>query len=256
MNRLADHTETSHAFRQKVQMAMVYPILLLVMAVAIVAGLMVYVVPDVIKVFVGTGQQLPALTRGLVAISDFIGSWGWLCLPVILLLVVGGSALLRQPHIRLRFHRQLLHFPFIKRLSRGFNAARYASTLSILSSSGVPLVDGMKIATQVLSNEFLKDKLQTATQQVTEGGSLHQALDDTGYFPPMMLHMIASGEASGELDSMLERTATHQESDLQNFITVVVGLFEPIMLLFMGVTVMLIVMAILLPILNLNQLVG
>lgn len=256
MNRLADHTETSHAFRQKVQMAMVYPILLLVMAVAIVAGLMVYVVPDVIKVFVGTGQELPALTRGLVAISDFIGNWGWLCVPVILLLVLAGGALLHRPHFRLSFHRQLLHLPFIKRLSRGFNAARYASTLSILTSSGVPLVDGMKIATQVLSNEFLKDKLQLATQQVTEGGSLHQALDDTGYFPPMMLHMIASGEASGELDAMLERTATHQESDLQNFITVVVGLFEPIMLLFMGVTVMLIVMAILLPILNLNQLVG
>lgn len=256
MNRLADHTETSHAFRQKVQMAMVYPILLLVMAIAIVTGLMVYVVPDVIKVFVGTGQELPALTRGLVAISDFIGNWGWLVIPLLILLGMGINALLRKPHLRLRFHRQLLHWPFIKRLTRGFNAARYASTLSILTSSGVPLVEGMKIATEVLSNEYLKDKLHTATQQVTEGGSLHQALGDTGYFPPMMLHMVASGEASGELDSMLERTATHQESDLQNFITVVVGLFEPLMLVFMGVTVMLIVMAILLPILNMNQLVG
>jgi general secretion pathway protein F len=256
MNRLADHTETSHAFRQKVQMAMVYPILLLIMAVAIVTGLMVYVVPDVIKVFVGTGQELPALTRGLVAISDFIGSWGWLMIPVLILAGMGVNALLRKPHLRLRFHRQLLHWPFIKRLTRGFNAARYASTLSILTSSGVPLVEGMKIATEVLSNEYLKDKLHTATQQVTEGGSLHQALGDTGYFPPMMLHMVASGETSGELDSMLERTATHQETDLQNFITVVVGLFEPLMLVFMGVTVMLIVMAILLPILNMNQLVG
>lgn len=256
MNRLADHTETSQAFRQKVQMAMVYPILLLVMAFAIVIGLMVYVVPDVIKVFVGTGQELPALTKGLVSLSDFTATWGWLFPPALIGLFVAAATLLRQPAIRLGVHRQLLHWPFIRRLSRGFNAARYASTLSILTSSGVPLVDAMKIAGEVLSNEYLKKLLQKATQQVTEGGSLHKALSDTGYFPPMMLHMIASGETSGELDAMLDRTAAHQESDLQSFITVVVGLFEPIMLLVMGGTVLIIVLAILLPILNMNQLIG
>ncbi len=255
MNRLADYTENSHAFHQKIKMAMIYPILLLLLAIAIVTGLMVFVVPDVIKVFVGSGRELPGLTRGLVSLSDFIGSYGWLVIVAIVLAVFGMRYILQQPKLRLRYHKQLLHLPFVQRMSRGFNTARYASTLSILSSSGVPLVEGMKIASEVLSNEYLQQRLHSASLRVTEGMSLNKALAETGYFPPIMLHMIASGEASGELDQMLERTSSFQERDLQNLVTVMVGLFEPAMLLFMGVTVLLIVLAILLPILNLNQLV-
>lgn len=256
MNRLADYTENSQTFRQKIQMAMIYPVVLLLLAIAIVSGLMVYVVPDVIKVFVGTGQELPALTQGLVALSAFIASYGWLLALALMAMFMGFRYSLRAPAFRLRVHKRLLHLPFIKRLSRGFNTARYASTLSILSTSGVPLVDGMKIACEVLSNEYLQLQLKTATQRVSEGMSLHKALEESQYFPPMMLHMIASGEASGELDNMLERTAQYQERDLQSLVTVLVGLFEPFMLLLMGVTVLLIVLAILLPILNLNQLVA
>lgn len=256
MNRLADYTENSQVFRQKIQMAMIYPILLLLLSILIVSGLMVYVVPDVIKVFVGTGQELPALTQGLVALSALVSRYGWLLLLAVVASVIALRYCLRLPKFRMRLHRQWLHLPLVKRLSRGFNTARYASTLSILSSSGVPLVDGMKIASEVLSNEYLQQHLHTATQRVSEGMSLHRALAESGYFPPMMLHMIASGEASGELDAMLARTAQYQERDLQSLVTVMVGLFEPAMLLLMGVTVLLIVLAILLPILNLNQLVA
>ena len=146
--------------------------------------------------------------------------------------------------------------PFVRRLTRGLNTARLASTLSILTSSGVPLVEAMKIAGEVLSNECLKASVLEAAQKVREGGSLYKSLEQTGYFPPMMLHMIASGESSGELDQMLERTARNQDNDLQGLISTMVGLFEPIMLLVMGVVVLVIVMAIMLPILKMSNLVG
>lgn len=256
MNRLADYTEETQQFKQRIQMAMIYPCMLIVLSLSMVTGLMVYVVPDVIEVFVGTGQELPALTVGLVAMSDFIAGYGWLLVLIIIGLVIGSLRLLKREKIRLRFHRHLLSTPFVQRFSRGFNTTRYASTLSILTSSGLPLVEAMRISSDVLSNEYLRQELHNATQRVQEGSSLQHALSETGYFPPMMLHMIASGEASGELDSMLERTADNQARDLQNLVTVLVGLFEPAMLLFMGVAVLLIVMAILLPILNMNQLVG
>ena len=217
---------------------------------------MVYVVPDVITVFVSSGQSLPALTVGLVAMSDFLVAWGWLLLVALVALGFAINRLLQRPTLRLAWHRQLLHWPFIKRFSRGVNTANYASTLSILTGSGLPLVEAMQISSEVIANEHLKGRLQEACQQVKEGSSLHRSLDDTGYFPPMMLHMIASGEASGELDRMLERTAAYQSKELQNLVTVLVSLFEPLMLLVMGVAVLLIVMAILLPILNMNQLVG
>lgn len=256
MNRLADHTEESQQFQQKIQMAMIYPCLLVVLSIAMVSGLMIYIVPDVIEVFVNTGQALPPLTIGLVAISDFVGQYGILLLLLPPVFAVGGYQLMKRDAFRLQIHRRLLHVFFFKRFSSGFNTTRYASTLSILTSSGLPLVDAMRISTDVLSNDYLKKQMQQATVRVQEGSNLHDALQDSGYFPPMMLHMIASGEASGELDSMLERTADYQAKDLQNLVTVLVGLFEPAMLLFMGITVLLIVMAILLPILNMNQLVN
>ena len=225
-------------------------------AIAIVVFLLTYVVPDIIDVFVRSGQELPPLTRGLLAISNFFVEWGWLLL---LLLVAGLTAFrmsLRRPAFRLRFHRWLLHVPFISKLSRGLNTARFASTVSILTSSGVPLVEAMRIAGEVLSNDYLKQRVREATQSVSEGGSLRNALEKTGYFPPMMIHMIGSGEASGELDQMLERTASHQESDLQGKITALVGLFEPLMLLVMGGVVLVIVLAIMLPIMDMSQLMG
>lgn len=255
LNRLADYTEASHESRQKIMMALLYPIILLVLSILIVSGLMVYIVPDVVEVFIDTGQQLPALTIALVTLSDFIAGYGIYLLLLLIALAFGARYLLKQPNIRLAWHHRLLKLPLVGKLSVTLNTARFASTLSILTASGVPLVEAMKISGQVLSNLWLKKLVEEATRKVTEGSSLHRALQQAEYFPPMMVHMIASGEASGELDEMLERVAASQEREVQNFIGIILGLFEPLMLLTMGLTVLLIVLAILLPILNLNQLV-
>ena len=256
LNRLADYTESRQEARQKIQLAAIYPIILSVVAIAIVVFLLTYVVPDIIEVFLRQGQELPALTRALLAASEFLASYG---IYLLVLLIIGLMAFrysLSKPGFRMRVHRQLLHLPLFAGMVRGVNTARYASTLSILTTSGVPLVEAMRIAGEVLSNDFLRQELRDAARKVSEGGSLHRSLDQTGYFPPMMLHMIASGETSGELDSMLERTARMQENTLQSKIAAIVGLFEPMMLLVMGVVVLIIVMAIMLPILNMSNLVG
>ncbi|HET8848783.1 MAG TPA: type II secretion system inner membrane protein GspF [Marinobacter sp.] len=256
LNRLADYTENRQEARQKIQLAAIYPIILSVVAIAIVVFLLTYVVPDIIEVFVRQGQKLPTLTRVMLAASEFLGNYGVYILIALVIGLLGFQVALRKPSVRLKFHKRLLHLPLFKGMVRGVNTARYASTLSILTTSGVPLVDAMRIAGEVLSNDYLRQELKEAGRKVSEGGSLHRSLDQTGYFPPMMLHMIASGETSGELDSMLERTARMQENTLQSKIAAMVGLFEPMMLLIMGVVVLIIVLAIMLPILNMSNLVG
>ncbi|MDN6320647.1 MAG: type II secretion system inner membrane protein GspF [Marinobacter sp.] len=256
LNRLADYTENRQEARQKIQLAAIYPIILSFVAIAIVVFLLTYVVPDIIEVFLKQGQELPALTQAMLAMSEFLTSYG---VYLVVLLFAGFMVFryaLKKPDFRMRFHKRLLHLPLFSGMVRGVNTARYASTLSILTTSGVPLVDAMRIAGEVLSNDYLRQELKEAARKVSEGGSLHRALDQSGYFPPMMLHMIASGEASGDLDSMLERTATMQENTLQSKMAAIVGLFEPMMLLVMGVVVLIIVMAIMLPILNMSNLVG
>lgn len=255
LNKLADYTESSHASRQKAKLALLYPVLLFFMAVAIVAGLMAFVVPDVVEVFAGQGAELPALTRALISISDYVVDYGLLTLVVIVALVAAFKNSLRNQGLRLQWDKWLLGVPLIGRFIRGSDTARYASTLSILTSSGVPLVDAMKIAAQVLANSWLREAVQVATQQVREGGSLHVCLERCGYFPPMMIHMIASGEASGELDMMLARVSESQQRELDNLIATLIGIFEPVMLLFMGVAVLTIVIAILQPIFDMNQLI-
>ena len=256
LNRLADYTEARQEARQKIQLAAIYPIILSVVAIAIVVFLLTYVVPDIIEVFVRQGQELPGLTQAMLMVSDFLAAWGLYLLALLVAALLVFQFALTKPAFRLKFHKRLLHLPMLKGMVRGVSTARYASTLSILTTSGVPLVDAMRIAGEVLSNDYLRQELKDAARKVSEGGSLHRALDQTGYFPPMMLHMIASGEASGELDSMLERTARMQENTLQSKIAAMVGLFEPMMLLIMGVVVLIIVLAIMLPILNMSNLVG
>ena len=162
---------------------------------------------------------------------------------------------LSKPNIRLSWHKKLLSLPLLGRFSRGRNTAQFASTLSILTVSGVPLVESLKIAGQVLQNHWLRRRVVEATQQVQEGASLNRALSEGDYFPPMMLHMIASGEQSGELDTMLERVSVSQQRDLESLIGIMLGILEPLMLLFMGVCVFVIVVAILLPIINLNSII-
>lgn len=256
LDQLADYTDQRQQSRQKIQLALLYPVILLVASLAIVVLLLGYVVPDVVKVFVNTGQQLPALTTGLIAVSELVQRWGWLMFVGLVVAAFAMRQALRDDKIKRRWHAFILRVPLVGRLARATNTARFASTLAILTRSGVPLVDALGIAAAVIANLRIRDKVIEAAQRVREGGSLTRALDATGEFPPMMLHMIASGEKSGELDQMLARTARNQENDLAAQISLLVGLFEPFMLVFMGAVVLVIVLAILLPILSLNQLVG
>ena len=253
--RLADFTETQQASIAKVKQALVYPIILLVLTLAILGGLLGYVVPDIVEVFADSEQELPWLTIAVINTSDFVVEWGGLFLLLLLLAGLGLIRLFRSPKIEMSFDKKLLGVPVVGKLSLGNNISQFASTLSILTSSGVPLVDAMQISSEVLSNTWLRTLVIDATNRVREGSTLYSALDQSTYFPPMMLHMIASGEASGELDQMLNRVAEHQEADASMILNVLVSLFGPLMLVFMGGAVFTIVMAILLPIINLNQLV-
>ncbi len=256
LNQLADYTEQRMQSRQKVQLALLYPVILMLACVAIVSFLLGYVVPDVIKVFIDSGQALPLVTRGLIAVSEaFQQYWPWMAGIGVLLFFAARYAL-AKPDIRLRWDRQLLGFPVVGRFSRSLNTAQFAGTLSILTRSGVSLVDALMIAAQVVGNEAMKASVKTVARKVSEGCSLHRALEEAGYFPPLMLHMIASGEATGELEAMLDRTAANQQMELENRMAMLVGLFEPLMLVVMGGVVLVIVLAILLPILNMNTLIG
>ncbi|WP_397379968.1 GspF family T2SS innner membrane protein variant XcpS [Pseudomonas sp.] len=256
LEQLADYTEQRQQSRQKIQLALLYPLILMCASLLIVGFLLGYVVPDVVRVFVDSGQTLPALTRGLITLSDWVKGWGWLA---VILAILGVFALrwaLRDDAVKARWHGFLLRIPLVGRLIRATDCARFASTLAILTRSGVPLVEALGIGAQVIANRVIRADVVIAAQKVREGGSLTRALEASGQFPPMMLHMIASGERSGELDQMLSRTARNQENDLGAQVALLVGLFEPFMLVFMGAVVLVIVLAILLPILSLNQLVG
>jgi len=256
LNRLADYMEVSQANQQKIKLAALYPIILSVVAIAIVVGLLTYVVPDIVEVFVKNGQELPPLTAAMITASDFLQNHGIL-LGILILAAIGFFRFsLKKPTFKKKYHLFLMNLPFLGKMVKGFNTSRFVSTLAILNSSGVPLVEAMKIAGQVVENIIIQERLTIAAQQVMEGGSLHAALDETKVFTPMMLHMIASGETSGELDSMLEKTAKNQENDLQTTVSTLVGMFEPIMLLAMGGIVVLIVIAIMLPIMNMNKMIG
>ena len=255
MERLAEFTESQQVSRAKIQQAAIYPVVLFTLTLAILAGLLGYVVPDIVEVFSDTGQELPFLTTMIIAISNFVVDYGVYVLLLIVLLTVLLRRLLKVPGIRLAWDRRILHLPVIARLSRGINASQFSSTLSILSSSGVPLVDAMTITGEVLSNAWLKQAVSRASVNVSEGSTLNAALEKSGYFPPMMLHMIASGESSGELDDMLKKVATYMQQDVELLTGILLSLFGPLMLLIVGCTVFIIVMAILLPIINLNQLI-
>lgn len=256
LEQLADYTEQRQQSRQKIQLALLYPLILMCASLLIVAFLLGYVVPDIVRVFVDSGQTLPMLTRGLIVASEWVKGWGWLAVIVLLLGFFAQRWALRDEAVKLRWHGLLLRVPLLGRLIRATDCARFASTLAILTQSGVPLVEALAIGAEVIVNRVIRAQVVVAAQKVREGGSLTRALEASGQFPPMMLHMIASGERSGELDQMLARTARNQENDLGAQVALLVGLFEPFMLVFMGAVVLVIVLAILLPILSLNQLVG
>ena len=254
LNQLADYTENRFALQKKVQGAMVYPIILMVMATAVVIGLMSFVVPKIVKVFEQSEQALPLITQVVMGISNVIVSWWWL-----ILLVLVGLAFLFYRFVRTDVGKSTvdkwaLRLPVFSRLSKNLNAARFASTMSILVRSGVPVIDALNIASAVVTNVHIRRVIDAATLKVTEGASLSSQLEASSYFPPMMVQMIKSGENSGELEDMLKRAADMQENEATNFISTLLSLLEPFMLVLMGVVVMLIVMAVMLPIVNMNNL--
>ncbi|MBV7552840.1 type II secretion system inner membrane protein GspF [Pseudomonas sp. PDM28] len=256
LEQLAAYTQARQASRQKIQMALVYPLILMLASAAIVGFLLGYVVPDVVKIFVDSGQPLPWLTQALIGVSNGLRNHFLLLIGVLVTLFGLWRWSWQQPQWRLRWHRWLLSAPVIGEVLRAMEAARFASTLAILGKSAVPLVDALEISASVIGNLTIRARMVDVARSVREGGTLTRGLELSGDIPPMMLHMIASGERAGELDRMLARAAEQQESSLAARIALVVSLFEPAMLVLMGGVVLLIVMAILLPILSLNQLVN
>ena len=255
LEQLADYTEQRQYTGQKLKMAMIYPFILVGVAIAVVVALMVFVVPELVGIFAHTSRDLPLLTRGLIAASDFFRDYGLWLLVAIVVLVIAVRRLLRNPSRRKVWHRWLLATPGISGVVTAVDTARFASTLSILMASGVPLLEALRIAGQVLGNLVLREDSLAVAERVQEGSSLNRALRESGQFPPMMVHMVASGETSGELETMLARSAQNQEREMEMTLGTVMGLFEPLMVVFMGGMVLTIVLAILLPIFDLNTMV-
>lgn len=255
LERLADYTENREQLRSRTLTAMLYPVLLFVVCAAIVFFLLVSVVPKVVEVFRTSDAALPILTQMLITGSDFMRAYG-------LYIVIGiGVAVflfrrwLRHEPNRQRWHRFLLSLPLIGKVVRGANTARFARTLSTLTASTVPVLDALRISGEVVTNLPMRAAVDAAAVKVREGAAIGGSLSASRLFPPMMIHLISSGESSGELDTMLERAAAHQERELDAVLQAVVGLLGPLMILLMGGLVLLIVLAMLLPIFELNQLV-
>ena len=256
LERLADYTERRQQMQQKIMLALFYPVILTLVAVTVIIALLTYVVPEVIRVFENIDQELPLLTLGLIAVSDFLRDYGIWLLLVLAGLVGLSRQLLRLPQWRRRWHLRLLGLPLVGRLNRGYNTARFARTFSILNASGVAVLEAMRISAQVVTNLPMREAVEQAAHRVREGSTIARALEQSGHFPPMMLHLIASGESSGRLEGMLERAADNQEREQESLVAMIMGMFEPILILTMGGIVLVIVLAILLPIFDLNQLVA
>ena len=255
LERLADYAERSQAIRSKVMLATFYPAILTFVAIGVIGLLMSFVVPKVVGVFDSIGAELPPLTKGLIATSEFLQNFGFGIFIALLLGVFVFRRALKNDGFRRKYHLWVLRLPLIGRLVRGANTGRFMRTLGILFGAGVPILDALRIGSQVVENLPMKEAIDAAAKRVREGASLNKSLAESRLFPPITMHLIGSGEASGKLDDMLDRAAENQERELETLISALMSLFEPILILTMGTVVLLIVLAILLPIFNLNQLV-
>lgn len=256
LNRLADYTEQRQQMRSQLIQALVYPIIMTVVAVGVIAILLTAVVPKIVGQFEHMGANLPGTTKFLIASSDFLRDYGLFLVILVALLMLAFSQMMKKPDFEMAFHKRLLQFPGIGKVARGINTARFARTLSILTASAVPLLESMRISGEVLDNLFIKQEVKASTDKVREGASLRVALEQTKLFPPMMLHMIASGEKSGQLEHMLGRAADNQDREFDALVSITLKAFEPALMVVMAGVVLFIVMAILQPILQLNSLVG
>ena len=256
LERLADYVERSQEMSSTIKQAAIYPIIMLVVATGVVMGMMTYVVPNVVEVFEGINAELPLLTRGLIAVSAFLRA-AW---PVLIFGGFGGWWLFRRTlrtnlAFRRSWHQRMLGWPVVGRIVRGSNTARFMRTLGILFGSGVPILEAMRIGTQVIENLPMREAIEEAAKRVREGAGLGRSLAASKLFPPIVVHLVSSGESSGRLDEMLERSADNQEKEVELRIGVLMKLMEPVMTVVMGGIVLIIVLAILLPIFDLNTLV-
>jgi general secretion pathway protein F len=255
LSRLADYIERRNALVQKVKLAFTYPAIVTVVAFLIVIFLLTYVVPQIVSVFANTKHKLPLLTVIMLAISDFVRSYGL----VVLGLGIGAAFIVRRmlqnPDIKRRWHTWLLTAPLYGKFERSLNTSRFASTLAITTGSGVPILRALETSRDTLSNVAMRELVEQASDSVREGASLARSLSAQKHFPPMLIHMIRAGEITGELPAMLDRAASAQESDLERRTLTIAGLLEPMLILAMGVVVLLIVLAVLMPIIEINQLV-
>jgi general secretion pathway protein F len=255
LERLADYTESREQIRQKVLAALLYPIVLTVMCFVIVSFLLVFVVPKVVSVFESTKAKLPLITRALIGTSDFLRVYGIYLLIALVLAVWLFRRWQRDPKAQRTFHTWQLRVPVVGKMVRGFNTARFTRTFSILSGSSVPVLEAMRIAGEVVTNLPMRDAVTDAAARVREGAPIGRSLATSRLFPPMTIHLISSGESSGELDSMLERSAISQERELDGLLAAMVGLLGPLLIVLMGAFVMMIVFAMLLPIFQMNDLI-
>lgn len=252
--RLADYTEQQWHMRQRLKTALIYPTMIVLVAIGIVGFLLEYVVPKMVAVYGHLGQSLPIMTRLLIAMSDDVKSDGLYVLIIMILSVYfGWRALKKNEDLREKVHYFLLRLPLIGPAMKTADTARFARTLSILSAAGVSVLEAMTISAQLIIAIPIRKAVTEAVDHVREGAPIHLALKRTTYFQPMSIHMIASGEASGQLEQMLERVAQNQENDITRLIEVSLALFEPAIILLMGAIVLFIVLAVLLPIFQLNQ---
>lgn len=254
LERLADLLERDEQARSRLKIALVYPAALTLTALTVIAALVVFVVPKVVDQFDSMGQRLPLLTRVVIFVSDVARDWGWLFLLLFAAGMIGLAQALRRPDMRLRFDAALLRLPVAGKLIRNVNAARLARTLSTMIASGVPVLEGLLLTVPTVSNRALRQATLVMATTIREGGSLSGAMRRADIFPPILIYMTASGESSGRMDEMLGRAAEYLEREFQTFVALALSLLEPIIIVVMGAVVTLIVLAILLPILQINTL--
>lgn len=255
LSRLADALETRQALSQKVSAAFIYPAVVTVVALMVVIGLLTYVVPQVVAVFENTNQQLPTLTVVMIALSDLLRHWGWLMALVLLAAGWLFKRALGNPAFRLRFDTAVLRIPVVGPFVRSVNTARLASTLAILVGSGVPMLKALSAANRTLGNRALQGAMVDVQERVKEGSGLSKALGKSGLFPPVLTHLVASGESTGQLSAMLDRASESQRAEVERKALWLTSLLEPILILVMGLVVLLIVLAVMMPIIEVNQLV-
>ncbi|MDX1403811.1 MAG: type II secretion system inner membrane protein GspF [Woeseiaceae bacterium] len=256
LERLADFTETRQVLQQQVRNALIYPVALVVTAIAIISFMLAYVVPKIVYVFENYDQQLPLLTRMMIAASDFIRDYWAALIFGIVALAFGIRQLLKQEGPKKRFHHLLLKLPVVSKLTRGINTARFTQTLSILAGSGVPILESLRIAAQVVVNVPMREAVEEASMRIREGATISRSLATSRLFPPMTTHLISSGEASGRLEEMLARAALNQEREVDGLIATLLGIMQPLLVIIMAIIVLLIVLAILLPIFEINSLIA